>query len=212
MEENFVVTEATFRSILATLYIIGGAIRTYYRLKVRDVSRRLEGIWTVIWRNVFAFSGAIAALMWLVDPQWMQWSALSCLPMKLRWLGVGLGVVGILLGFWAYRTLGEAFTDTIEVKQPPTLVTSGPYHWIRHPMYVALFFIRGAFFLLSTNWFIGLVGLLEITIVVSRVRREEALLIERHGPQYQAYMARTGQFLPHLGGQKAYHRPNVQAR
>lgn len=79
-------------------------------------------------------------------------------------------------------------------------------------MYMALFFIRGAFFLLSANWFIGLVGLLEITIVLRRVRREEALLIEMHGPQYQAYIARTGQFLPYLRDQKAYHRPNVQAR
>jgi protein-S-isoprenylcysteine O-methyltransferase Ste14 len=166
----------------------------------------------VIWRNLFAFSGAIAALMWLIAPQRMYWSALSYLPVALRWLGASLGVAGILLGFWAYRTLGKAFTDTIEVKQPPTLVTSGPYHWIRHPMYVALFCIRGAFFLVSANWFIGLVGLLEMTIVLGRVRREEALLIERHGPQYQAYMARTGQFLPHLRGQKAYHRPNVQAR
>jgi protein-S-isoprenylcysteine O-methyltransferase Ste14 len=56
-----------------------------------------------------------------------------------------------------------------------------------------------AFFLLSANWLIGLTGIVGITsVIASRLKREEALMIEKFGDRYRAYIEHTGRFLPRL--------------
>jgi protein-S-isoprenylcysteine O-methyltransferase Ste14 len=53
--------------------------------------------------------------------------------------------------------------------------------------------------LLTGNWFIGGVPLLALTLVVVwRLGREEAAMIEKFGDDYRAYMRRSGRFLPRL--------------
>jgi len=56
-----------------------------------------------------------------------------------------------------------------------------------------------SFFLISTDWFIGLLFIGGVTaVIISRVGREEATMIEQFGDEYRAYMQRTGRFLPRL--------------
>ena len=77
------------------------------------------------------------------------------------------------------------------------LVTSGPYQWIRHPLYttgIALFLALG---LIAANWFILLcatVALVAIRLAV--IPREERALCERFGAGYKQYMSRTGAMWP----------------
>jgi protein-S-isoprenylcysteine O-methyltransferase Ste14 len=48
--------------------------------------------------------------------------------------GAALAAAGVALAFWAYRALGPAFTPFPEPRGER--VTSGPYRYLRHPMYV----------------------------------------------------------------------------
>jgi protein-S-isoprenylcysteine O-methyltransferase Ste14 len=58
--------------------------------------------------------------------------------------------------------------------------------------------------LLTSNWLIGGLFLLAVTVaVIPRLPREEALMIEKFGDSYRAYMKRTGRFLPPLGARQA---------
>ena len=82
------------------------------------------------------------------------------------------------------------------IKDSHTLVTSGPYRWIRHPIYTTYFASTLSFFLLTANWFIGLVLVAMSILLASRVEGEEAMLLERFGDEYRAYMQRAGRFLP----------------
>ncbi len=84
------------------------------------------------------------------------------------------------------------------IKDSHTLVTSGPYRWVRHPIYTSYFALALSLFLLTTNLFIGLALLALSILLASRVEGEEALLLERFGDEYRAYMQRTGRFLPRL--------------
>ena len=63
-------------------------------------------------------------------------------------------------------------------------------------MYSVIFLQSLAFFLLSANWVIGIAGLGTSILAVARVGEEEALMIEEFGDQYEAYMERTGRFVP----------------
>jgi protein-S-isoprenylcysteine O-methyltransferase Ste14 len=98
-----------------------------------------------------------------------------------------------------FSSLGRNITDTVAIRKEHTLVTHGPYRWIRHPLYSFGFLLFVGFTLLTANWFIGLTGVCALTLLALRTPIEEAKLIEQFGDAYREYMKRTGRFLPRLG-------------
>ena len=120
------------------------------------------------------------------------------LPTEFRWVGVGIGVPAAVLLVWTFRSLGTNITDTVVTRKRHTLVTTGPYEFVRHPFYVASALAILANTLTTANWFIGLTGGLAITLLVIRSATEEAHLVRRFGLDYTAYMKRTGRFVPRL--------------
>ncbi|MEX2121447.1 MAG: isoprenylcysteine carboxylmethyltransferase family protein [Pirellulales bacterium] len=140
------------------------------------------------------FGGLVA---WLINPQWMAWSSMP-LPDWLRWIGLAIvGFCGVLV-VWTFRTLGRNLTDTVVTRREHSLVTSGPYRFVRHPFYLAfaLGIIGGS--LVAANWFLLLAGIIPFGFLVVRTRIEEEKLIERFGHEYRDYMQRVGRFLPRL--------------
>jgi protein-S-isoprenylcysteine O-methyltransferase Ste14 len=137
-------------------------------------------------------------MLYLLSPTWLSWSALS-LPTWIRWSGAVLGGLALLLLLWTHHTLRENFSLILHVRKRRTLVVRGPYRWVRHPRYAAIYMLLVAFFLLSANWLIGLSFLVAFTLfMLSRVPREEKMMIELLGEHYRAYMSWTGRFVPRL--------------
>jgi protein-S-isoprenylcysteine O-methyltransferase Ste14 len=131
-----------------------------------------------------------------LNPPLMRWSALP-MPSGLRWLGVFIGLAALCLFFWVIRSLGQNFSTSLTIQNGQTLVSHGPYRWIRHPMYTSFVLLWCGFGLISANWFIGLTGLLGLMwAIVVRTPKEEQMMIERFGDEYLAYMKRTGRYLP----------------
>jgi len=106
----------------------------------------------------------------------MKWSTID-LPESLRWLGVALGVLGDLLAYWVFTNLGNNVTRTVVTRKSAQLVTSGPYRWVRHPLYLMGLIGYIGFALLAENWFIGLATMLVFLVLVRRTDKEEAKLI-----------------------------------
>ena len=126
----------------------------------------------------------------------MAWSSLD-LPTWLRWAGAALGVLVVPpLLFWVMHSLGRNLTDTVVTRREHTLVTHGPYRWVRHPFYGVGFLGMVAFTLMTANWFVALIGIVVVALLMYRSRAEEAKLIERFGDEYRAYRERTGAFFP----------------
>jgi len=138
-----------------------------------------------------------AALAYVIYPYWMAWFTLP-FPSWLRWTGVGLGVVAFVGRVWSQKVLGKEWSPYLHLTEGHRLVTDGPYRWIRHPIYATSFAFRTALILESANLVIALPCIALMGFVLPRVRKEEAMMIERFGDQYRAYMARTGRFLPRL--------------
>lgn len=191
--------ESVFRLLAAALCVLALPMSAYYRrASVRSdekISRREEGLVIMILLRFFGFCAAIGVLMYLINPAWIGWSTLQ-LPIWLRYVGVGLGVVTVPMLYWVFHSLGSNLTDTVEMRNKHTLVTHGPYRWVRHPLYLVgtLFWIGVS--LVSASWFVGLMSLLSFAAVVIRTPIEEAKLIQRFGEDYQQYRKRTGRFLP----------------
>jgi protein-S-isoprenylcysteine O-methyltransferase Ste14 len=134
---------------------------------------------------------------YLVNPVRMAWAAVP-LPAWLRWTGVGLALCAGLLIIWTFRNLGRNLTDTVVTRKAHTLVTTGPYRWVRHPFYsaAALAFLGNS--LATANAFLFVTGGAAVLLLVIRTRKEEANLLARFGDDYRNYMQRAGRFVPRL--------------
>ncbi len=179
------------------LFVVGAFMGLRYRKSRGKVVTRGEGrvkFGALLFLELAWMSASVA---FVVNPAWMSWSALP-LPALLRWTGVGVILATFSLPLSAFVSLGKNYSGSVVIKDSHTLVRSGPYRWVRNPIYTSYFALALSLFLLTANWFIGLALLTLSILLASRVRREEALLLERFGDEYQAYMQRTGRFLPRL--------------
>jgi protein-S-isoprenylcysteine O-methyltransferase Ste14 len=86
----------------------------------------------------------------------------------------------------------------VVTRREHTLVTSGPYRWVRHPFYAAVALMVLANGLVAANWFLLMTGGLLFGLLAIRSRREEDNLVARFGEQYRDYIRSTGRFLPRL--------------
>src|SRR5262249_32071282 len=113
------------------------------------------------------------------------------------WLGVAVFAAALWLFHRTHRDLGGNWSVTLEVRDQHTLVTSGVYSRVRHPMYSAFWLWALAQALLLPNWIAGPAGLVGFgTLFFLRVGREEALMIETFCGGFRHSMARTSRILP----------------
>ncbi len=191
--------------LLIIIFSLFTVIRiTYYRrarkagYKTVVSESRKYSIWLSVFicYEVFTFFSYINVRSLNYYPQLLTWADLD-LPLGLRILGAVLALVGLVLFVWIHRTLGDNLSATLRIKDNHTLVTVGPYALIRHPMYSAFYLLHIAVFFLTANWFIGVTWMIGLSLIILlRVSREEAMLLERFGEDYRTYMRRTGKFLP----------------
>ena len=193
-------TETIFRILLPILIVGFAAHRGYYvkyhsKPENATVKQREEGVASKI-AGLLGMLGFLAVIAYAINPNWLAFASLS-FATGLRWTGVGIALVGFALLQWAQITLANSWSDTPRMMKEQTLITSGPYRTIRHPIYTAFILILGSTLFISSNWLIGLCWAgMTILEVVSRIGFEESLMLEFFGEQYREYMKKTGRLLP----------------
>jgi len=192
--------EFIFRVLLPILIISFAAHRGYYvkfhsQPESDTMKQREEGVASKL-AGLLGMAGFISVVAYTIKPSWLAFANLS-FPLWLRWAGVGIAFIGFALLQWAQVTLANSWSDTPRMMKEQTLITSGPYRKIRHPIYTAFILILGSPFLISASWLIGLCWLgMTVLEVISRINFEEALMIEFFGEQYRKYMKKTGRLFP----------------
>ena len=103
----------------------------------------------------------------------------------------------VWLFVWASRTMGRNWSIVARTRGDHALVTSGPFAWIRHPIYTAMFLM-----MIALAIGLGHVARLIIAVPVYalgtaiRVRIEERLLRTAFGSAYEEYAKRVKRFIP----------------
>ena len=174
--------------------------RGYYTKKSarpeKDTLKKREEGWITKLAATLGLIGFIAMIAYVLNPNWLAWASLS-FPLWMRWTGVVIALVGFALLQWAQVTLGRSWSDTPRMLKEQALITSGPYQFIRHPIYTAFILILGSPLLISANWLIGLTWLgMTVLDIASRIGFEESLMVEYFGDRYREYMKKTGRLLP----------------
>jgi protein-S-isoprenylcysteine O-methyltransferase Ste14 len=193
--------EPTFRAVLGVGFLAVLLITLHHRLRSRAskevLDRQQEGLLILATLRPVGLLLWLGVIVYLVNPAWMAWSSVS-VPAWLRWMGAGLFAIGVGLLTWTLRGLGTNLTDTVVTRRAHTLVTHGPYRWVRHPFYDAMALLILAIALLAANWFVLVTGAIVFVLLAIRSRTEEAKLLARFGEPYRAYRQNTGRFVPKL--------------
>ncbi len=198
-------SEITFRSIFFVLFIAVFVVRVYFGWKVRRTDSsswfvqkkavEREGLWSIVLRFILFLYMIAVAIVYAANPPWLG-SFAAPFSTGLRWGGVALGALGLLLLIWVHRTLGRHWSTNLQIREKHTLVTGGPYRWARHPMYTALFSFFAGLAFISASWLIVLLVAASIAVLYTRIGKEEVMMVEQFGDEYREYMKHTGRFLP----------------
>ena len=193
---------AIFRFLTAAILIGFVAHRAYYTRKyppsdAATVDKLRPSLASRL-ASILSFAALAATAIYVIDPRWIAWASLP-LPLWSRWFGVGVAIVGFGLLEWAHHSLGREWSDQPRLTQSQRLVQSGPYHWIRHPIYTSFTLILGSTLLITATWLVGLAWIASMAIEFTvRIRYEETLMSARFGEEYRDYSSRTGRLFPRL--------------
>jgi protein-S-isoprenylcysteine O-methyltransferase Ste14 len=190
--------EDRFRCILMAGLLLLMSIGALHRIRAgtgESLDRRQEGLLILIGLRLSGLALFVGVAVYLLSPSTLGFCAMP-LPDWLRWIGVGLGCSTGFLLFWTLQSLGKNLTDTVVTRKHHTLITTGPYRYVRHPFYVCAALLVVATTLVTANALFLITGGIVLLLLSLRTRVEERNLLERFGEDYREYMNRTGRFFP----------------
>jgi protein-S-isoprenylcysteine O-methyltransferase Ste14 len=92
-----------------------------------------------------------------------------------------------------------SYSPLLRVAEERVVVTDGPYRWIRQPLYAFAVPLMAGWGIAIGSWFIlETATVLIMVLMIIRVPREEAMMLQGFGESYLHYMTRTGRFVPRL--------------
>jgi protein-S-isoprenylcysteine O-methyltransferase Ste14 len=192
--------DLTLRLALLGLLVVDLSMPTYFR---RRAAAKIERAMRprcnrrIVPELVLTIVTYVGIFAYLLNPKSMSWSQIQ-LAGGIRYIGIGLAALGLCGLCWAFRHLGHNLLSAASTEAIPTLITTGPYHWVRHPMYSAWAVMQLGYGLLTASWAVTIMAAAAFAVVVKRTRAEESSLAVTFGEAYTAYATRTGRFLPRL--------------
>lgn len=193
--------EVTFRIALGVMLVALAGIGLPHRLRADraggSVSRQGDPRWFWVGMASVGPPVPLVCAAFLIDPRWVDFAGVE-LPPAVRLLGIPVGALGLGLFAWMFRHLGLNVTSTSLPRADATLVTSGPYRWVRHPMYTSALILLGATALLTANWVVAVFGGASCFLLIARSRIEEVRLVEKFGDAYRTYQRGTGKLFPRV--------------
>jgi protein-S-isoprenylcysteine O-methyltransferase Ste14 len=180
------------RASLIVLLIVVWLLRVieFYWLPRHKKSGTVHAPWTLVllgWGYAAVVACSIVEFITLHRP----------VHFSIAVLGWGIVFLRVPVKFWAARTLDRYWSPQIEIRNDHQLITSGPYRYIRHPVYfaaildmVAVPLITGAYYTLAT------MSLALLVAILCRMYIEEQVLLRKFGASYEQYQRETFALVP----------------
>ena len=183
--------DVLFRRIAVAVVVSLFAISLFYRHRADKAGGRLtrddEPAPIRVGLGVSGLMGFGGLLLYFFWSPALDWTLLP-IPTRVRWAGAAIAIVSVLTTWWVFRTLGLNVTRTSKTREHATLVTSGPYRFVRHPFYVNVALAFGALSLVTRSWWFIAWIVPALILLAVRTRREEANLEARFGDALRAYV------------------------
>lgn len=182
------------RADIALVFTFLGGAQIYLDRTTDRKDRYPEGAIRLLRRALGMPALLSLGLFWLDPDIWSD--VLVPVSRNLAMVGGLIFHIAALTIFWAHLALRRCWSAELETRADHALVETGPYRWVRHPLYSSYLLIAVGMFLMTGNVLLGASLLAYVLAVAARAWREERMLIERLGAAYVDYMLRTNRFLP----------------
>ena len=140
-----------------------------------------------------------AFVLLVAVPFLIYWHITTIEYLWLSIIGLIMGASGLVIRAAAFMTLGRFFSRTLREVENHTLVTTGIYHYIRHPGYLSdLMIFIGVALALGNLILLIAVLVLFIPAYIYRIRVEETMLVEIFGGEYTEYMKTSKRLIPFI--------------
>jgi protein-S-isoprenylcysteine O-methyltransferase Ste14 len=150
-------------------------------------------------RLLYVLTGVIGAV--LLASHGLPWSALMNLRLWPRselsyWIGLAVLLAGVAFAVWARVHLGSNWSGTVTVKEDHELIRTGPYRYVRHPIYTGL--ISGVIgTAICSGTLRAALGAAIITVALwLKSRTEERFMRATFPGQYQKYCEEVPALVP----------------
>ena len=110
--------------------------------------------------------------------------------------GLVMTAAGLAFAFWARHVLGGNWSSGVVVKEGHTLIRTGPYRRIRHPIYTGLLLALAGTAIYFGEWRSWLGFALLLIGLWLKASREEAMMTGEFGEDYAVYRREAGMFVP----------------
>lgn len=112
--------------------------------------------------------------------------------------GIVITYAGIGLAIWARMILGKNWSSSVTIKQDHSLILTGPYAFVRHPIYSGILLaLLGSAVIVGRIRILIFVPILLIGFLI-KSRKEERFMTEKFGRQYEEYRQHTKALIPFL--------------
>ena len=188
----------TFEVVFLAGFVVGSVVRKIFTAGRRGIKaeKKCGSILDIILVGI-AGVGMAVPLLYLFTP-WLDFANYN-LPGWCGWVGTAAFAGAIFMLWRSHADLGRNWSATLRITQQHSLVTSGVYRHVRHPMYTAHLLWAIAQGLLLANWIAGWAFLLlSLPLYLMRIPKEEQMMLENFGEEYREYMNRTGRLIPRM--------------
>ncbi|MDE2001085.1 MAG: isoprenylcysteine carboxylmethyltransferase family protein [Patescibacteria group bacterium] len=153
--------------------------------------------WTVTWFQLALYAAFLIAAQFPGVRSILAGNWISAVFPAAAWIGALLAVAGIGLAIWARMFIGANWGQPMTLRVGHELVTSGPYRYVRHPIYSGvLLAMLGTAIASQLLWLA--VFLMFAGFFTYSARMEERTMTEQFGDAYRTYKAQTRMLVPFI--------------
>lgn len=182
-----------YRHLILGLWIMWGIYWSLSARHVKAVRRREDAVS----RASHLVPLAVAALLlFLPLSDGVLGSRFLARSSGVFWIGAVCVAAGLLFSIWARVHLGRNWSATVTLKEGHELIRSGPYRWVRHPIYTGLLLAFAGSAIALGEWRGLLAVLIAFVALWRKLRLEERWLSEAFGADYERYRAEVAALIP----------------
>ncbi len=167
----------------------------------REIIEGDEGWGHTIVRSSRAIVLVVFLVLYAINWRWLD-NLKMPIPDWMRWFGAFIGTSSLLLYIWSRYTLGKEWSSPLRVRKRHHLITTGPYAWVRHPIYLSMILFMISLALITSNLILVLFLVVSYIDLQIRIPKEERMMIDEFGDKYEIYLMQTGRLLPKKGSFK----------
>ena len=127
--------------------------------------------------------------VWMIGPSTPGWAIAAA-------AAAVVCAVGTVFTFVCWRKMGRSWRIGIDPKEKLELVSTGPYRYVRHPIYALRMAINVAVMVMVPTPLVIIMGGVDILLLQIEARREERYMESKHGVEYTKYKNSVGRFIP----------------